>query len=254
MREINLIVIHCSATRCNRDYPFERLDKDHRSRGWDGCGYHYYVTRDGRVHVGRSEERVGAHVGPKYNAHSIGVCYEGGLDAKGRPDDTRTDAQKRSMATLVRVLQRRYPKARILGHRDLPGVRKDCPCFDVRSDLAAVLEPLSADPEPVEGGDHPGGVNLPPIRGRPLPGLQNPALIRGSPLQGMQNPDWDLVRNYAGYAKPCRKSGHGNAGYAMRQTGFGSYFCRGCKTFPRSGADRCRVCKTFPVIQFIKVK
>ena len=156
MREINLIVIHCSATRCDRDYPFERLDNDHRSRGWNGCGYHYYVTRDGRIHVGRREDQVGAHVGPKFNAHSIGVCYEGGLTPEGKSDDTRTEAQKRSMATLIRDLQRRYPSARILGHRDLPGVRKACPCYDVRADLIA-------------GKSSPGGVNLPDIRGRPYP-------------------------------------------------------------------------------------
>ena len=163
MRKIDMIVIHCSATRCDRDYPFERLDSDHRSRGWDGCGYHYYVTRDGRIHVGRSEERVGAHVGPKYNAHSIGVCYEGGLDPKGRYDDTRTEAQKRSMATLIRDLQRRYPSARILGHRDLPGVKKECPCFDVAKDGIA-------------GTSSPGGVNLPDIRGRPYPTGVKPEL------------------------------------------------------------------------------
>ena len=156
MREINLIVIHCSATRCDRDYPFRDLDNDHRSRGWNGCGYHYYVTKDGRVHVGRREDQVGAHA-EKFNAHSIGVCYEGGLTPEGKSDDTRTEAQKRSMATLIRDLQRRYPKARILGHRDLPGVRKDCPCFDVRQDLIA-------------GTSSPGRNNLPDIRGTPSPG------------------------------------------------------------------------------------
>ena len=54
-----MIVIHCSATRCDRDYPFERLDKDHRSRGWNGCGYHYYVTRDGRVTSGAGRIKWG---------------------------------------------------------------------------------------------------------------------------------------------------------------------------------------------------
>ena len=165
MREINLIVIHCSGSRCDRDYPFERLDNDHRSRGWNGCGYHYYVTRDGRVHVGRRESEVGAHA-EGFNAHSIGVCYEGGLNAKGRSDDTRTEAQKRSMAKLISDLQRRYPAARILGHRDLPGVRKDCPCYDVRAELIADKSSQ-------------GQIFLPDIRGRPSPTGVKPELNPG---------------------------------------------------------------------------
>ena len=47
MREIDMIVIHCSASRCDRDYSFEALDRDHRSWGWNGCGYHRYITEEG---------------------------------------------------------------------------------------------------------------------------------------------------------------------------------------------------------------
>ena len=155
MREIDMIVIHCSATRCDRDYPFEALDRDHRSRGWNGCGYHRYITKDGTVHVGRPYEQVGAHVGPRFNPHSIGICYEGGLNEQGQFADTRTVAQKRSMAALIRDLLKRFPKARILGHRDLPGVRKACPCYDVAKDLDA--EKPFQDLK-----------NLPRIRDRPL--------------------------------------------------------------------------------------
>ena len=135
MREINLIVIHCSASRCDREFTFKRLDEYHRSLGWKGCGYHYYVTRDGRIHTGRQESEVGAHAGRKYNPHSIGVCYEEGLNPKGQSDDTRTEAQKRSIRHLIADLLSRYPSARVLGHRDLPGVHKDCPCYDVRAEL-----------------------------------------------------------------------------------------------------------------------
>lgn len=136
MREIDMIIIHCSASRCDRDYTFEALDNDHRSRGWNGCGYHYYVTKDGEIHVGRKEETVGAHAGRKFNPHSIGICYEGGLNARGQPEDTRTEAQKRTLTELISSMKRRYPMAQVLGHRDLPGVHKDCPCYDVRKELS----------------------------------------------------------------------------------------------------------------------
>lgn len=73
---------------------------------------------------------VGAYA-TGYNAHSIGICYEGGLNARDRPEDTRTPEQKVTLQRLLERLMEDYPEARIVGHRDLPGVKKDCPCFDV---------------------------------------------------------------------------------------------------------------------------
>ena len=131
MRAINLIVIHCSATRSDRDFPVEALEACHRARGFNGIGYHYYITRDGVLHLTRSEAVQGAHA-KKYNANSIGICYEGGLDARGKPADTRTPAQKQTLLALLHSLKADYPDAEILGHRDLPRVAKSCPCFDAK--------------------------------------------------------------------------------------------------------------------------
>ena len=136
MRSIDLIVIHCSATRCNRSFPVEALEACHRARGFkNGIGYHYYITRDGRLHLTRSEAVPGAHA-RDFNEHSIGICYEGGLDEQGNPADTRTSAQKRTLLTLLYGLRADYPEARILGHRDLPKVRKACPCFDAKTEYS----------------------------------------------------------------------------------------------------------------------
>ena len=135
MRTINLIVIHCSATRCDRNFTMDDLESCHRARGFRCCGYHYYITRDGQLHIGRSEDMVGAHA-RHYNAHSIGVCYEGGLNSKGVAADTRTPAQKHALVALLRSLKQDYPDARIIGHRDLPWVSKKCPCFDARAEYA----------------------------------------------------------------------------------------------------------------------
>jgi N-acetyl-anhydromuramyl-L-alanine amidase AmpD len=104
------------------------LDNMHRAKGWNGCGYHYYITRDGQLHFGRPEEMVGAHA-RHYNAHSIGICYEGGLDEKGRAEDTRTPAQRAALIALLRSLKVDYPNAEIVGHCELEGVHKACPCF-----------------------------------------------------------------------------------------------------------------------------
>lgn len=85
----------------------------------------------------RPESEEGAHA-RHYNAHSIGICYEGGLDEKGKPADTRTPAQKASLEDLLYSLVLDYPDAEILGHRDLPWIRKSCPCFDVKEWLKEI--------------------------------------------------------------------------------------------------------------------
>ncbi len=132
MRKINLIVVHCSATRVNQNFTVEALEACHKARGFRTTGYHYYITKDGAVYPTRPEELPGAHA-KHYNAHSIGICYEGGLDNDGRPADTRTAAQKRTMLELLRSLRTDYPDVEVVGHRDLPGVKKSCPCFDVKA-------------------------------------------------------------------------------------------------------------------------
>ncbi len=130
MRRIDLIVIHCTASRPDQHISMELLNQMHQTRGWKCCGYHYYITRDGQLYQGRPEEMVGAHA-RHYNAHSIGICYEGGLDQKGRPADTRTPAQKAALIALLRSLKIDYPDAEIVGHCELEGVHKACPCFPV---------------------------------------------------------------------------------------------------------------------------
>ena len=134
MRNIELIVVHCSATREDRRYTLEQLIRDHAAR-FGFTGYHYYITREGQLYQTRHENLPGAHV-RHYNQHSIGVCYEGGLDAAGRPKDTRTEEQKHALWALLKSLKVDYPNAVILGHRDLPHVAKACPCFDAKKEYA----------------------------------------------------------------------------------------------------------------------
>ena len=86
MRFINLIVVHCSATRCDRCYTEHDLTTDHLRRGFSGAGYHFYIRKNGDIKSLRPLSLPGAHV-RGWNAGSIGVCYEGGLDECGRPAD-----------------------------------------------------------------------------------------------------------------------------------------------------------------------
>lgn len=128
---VRYLVIHCSATRADRDYPSEQMLRDHKARGFRTIGYHFYIRKNGEVTRHRLLLEMGAHA-KGYNRCSIGICYEGGLDASGKPADTRTPAQCEQMILLLMKLKKMFPRAKIVGHRDLPGVRKDCPCFDVK--------------------------------------------------------------------------------------------------------------------------
>ena len=136
-QSVRFLVIHCSATRCNRNYTEKQLVRDHKARGFRTAGYHYYCRKDGTLTQFRKLLEVGAHARP-YNRCSIGICYEGGLDEQGQIADTRTEEQKKAMAKLIVQLKQQFPTIhKVLGHRDLPGVQKACPCFD-----ATTLQPL----------------------------------------------------------------------------------------------------------------
>lgn len=134
MRNINQIVIHCSATKPTSDIDVNTVRRWHmKDRGWQDVGYHFFVKLDGTIEPGRPIEIAGAHV-RHYNAHSIGICYAGGVDENMKPCDTRTEAQKNSLEMLVSILMIVYGNhIEVLGHRDFPNVSKACPSFDVRS-------------------------------------------------------------------------------------------------------------------------
>ncbi len=133
-KSVRFIVIHCSATRCDRDYTVRQLMKDHKARGFRTIGYHFYIRKNGEVTQHRKLLEVGAHV-RGYNRCSIGICYEGGLDCNGQPCDTRTAEQKLALMELVSLLKHLFPQALVVGHKDLPGVNKACPCFEVKEEF-----------------------------------------------------------------------------------------------------------------------
>ena len=143
MRTITLIIIHCSAVRPDQQSSAAQIDSWHKDRGFKGIGYHYVIRRNGEIEPGRPEWMIGAHChvkGQNHNKYSIGVCYEGGLDIRGQPADTRTAEQKAAMRQLLEDLHRRYPRAVIVGHHDL-NPHKDCPCIPNVAKEYAELQP-----------------------------------------------------------------------------------------------------------------
>lgn len=135
-RYINEIIVHCSATPEGKDFTVTDIKKWHLARGFSDIGYHYVIYRDGSVHTGRDESKIGAHC-TGHNSYSIGVCYIGGCASDGKtPKDTRTDAQKTALVKLLKELKSRYPKATIHGHREY--ANKACPSFDAKKEYSSI--------------------------------------------------------------------------------------------------------------------
>ena len=153
MRNIDSIIVHCSATKAGQDFTATDIDRWHRERGFNGIGYHYVIRLDGKLEKGRDVALAGAHC-KGWNERSVGICYIGGLDENGRPADTRTNAQKRVLYQIIMDLQREYNILQVLGHRDTsPDLNGDgviepyeyvkaCPCFDVKEFLRSGRELL----------------------------------------------------------------------------------------------------------------
>ena len=137
MRKITKIIVHCADTPEGRDDKAADIRRWHKARGFNDIGYHYVVDLDGTIEPGRDVTIAGAHATGQ-NADSIGVCYIGGADTDMKAKDTRTDEQKTALRLLLKYLVRKYPGAKIYGHRDF--ANKSCPSFDARTEYANLCE------------------------------------------------------------------------------------------------------------------
>lgn len=132
-RTVNLVVVHCAATKPSQNVGVAEIDRWHRARGFLKVGYHYVIRKNGNVELGRPEHEAGAHA-EGFNRNSLGVCLEGGIaEDTGQPEDNFTAEQRAALVALLIQCRDRYPGCTIVGHRDLRGVRKACPSFDVRA-------------------------------------------------------------------------------------------------------------------------
>jgi N-acetylmuramoyl-L-alanine amidase len=136
MRQINYIVLHCTATSPKTTVEsIQRFWKE--SNGWKDPGYHHIIKADGTIVNLQPIEKPSNGV-KGHNANSIHISYVGGIDEKGRAKDTRTDAQKQSQILLLKKYKQQFPSAVIQGHRDFPGVTKECPSFEVKEWLDCI--------------------------------------------------------------------------------------------------------------------
>lgn len=129
MRDIKYIVLHCTAT--SQQASISSIENYWKNTlGWKSPGYHHIIKADGQIADLQPISKPSNGVAG-YNAHSIHISYIGGIDSKGKGLDNRTLAQKASQIILLKKYKEMFPGAKILGHRDFPGVKKECPSFDV---------------------------------------------------------------------------------------------------------------------------
>ena len=131
LRNPDMIVVHCSATLPKPTLGARDINSWHAQKGWMGIGYHYVIRADGTIEMGREEQMRGAHA-EQVNDRSIGICMIGGVDEKGKPANNFTPAQFDSLAVLIADIRARHSIKEVIGHRDVPGVKKACPSFDVQ--------------------------------------------------------------------------------------------------------------------------
>ena len=138
MRDLNRIILHCSATEAGRPTTVDEIRRWHTTppRNWSDIGYHYVIYADGSIHQGRPIDKQGAHTS-KHNHDSIGICYIGGL-VDGVPTDTMTALQEMAWLQLVNSLRLVFGPLTIHGHNEFAA--KACPCFDVQMKYAWLTE------------------------------------------------------------------------------------------------------------------
>lgn len=139
MKNITHIVVHYSATYDDQEVTRNDVDAWHRARGWkNGIGYHFFYRLNGMEEIGRPVTVTGAHVGNK-NRNKIGLCFAGGTKRETGPNvgiNTLNLAQEKALIHRIRLLKSAWPKAEVVGHKDL--AKTQCPGFDVKDWWAKV--------------------------------------------------------------------------------------------------------------------
>ena len=139
MRNITHLVVHCTATAATASVAsIQRYWRENLK--WRSMGYHIIIEANGNI-VRLAPDAAICNGVAGHNATSLHVSYIGGIDARGVPKDTRTDAQKASLLKVLTEWKQKYPRAVIQGHRDFLKRNvnwKDCPSFDAKKEYVSL--------------------------------------------------------------------------------------------------------------------
>ena len=149
MKNLELLVIHCTATPGDRNITGLDIRLMHTSpppmgRGWKQVGYTDLVRLNGYVErlVDNNEDNMVdsweiTNGVAGMNSKCRNIVYAGGIDKKGKPLDTRTEEQTESLEIYVTNFIARFPKVKVAGHYQLDK-NKACPSFDVPAWLQSI--------------------------------------------------------------------------------------------------------------------
>lgn len=129
-----ILVFHHAAIK---NITAEGIHELHKKKGWEGIGYHYFISKDGTIYEGRPERTEGAHTIGK-NKESIGICIEGNLE-----ESEITLNQIISLENLSVYLCLKYDIKDLLQHKDLsntlcPG--KNFPMKEIKDSITKDLK------------------------------------------------------------------------------------------------------------------
>ncbi|MCH2165928.1 MAG: peptidoglycan-binding domain-containing protein [Marinovum sp.] len=128
MRPVDTVWVHCSASD-NPDHDnVATMDAWHKERGWFGCGYHFFIRKDGTIELGRSLEKTPAAQGG-HNRGAIAICLH------GLAPENFTPAQIEALRDLCRQIDDAY-RGEMTFHGHCEVAAKECPVIDYK----AVLE------------------------------------------------------------------------------------------------------------------
>lgn len=147
--DLKYLIIHCTATPGGREITKEWIEHVHLvGRGWNQVGYSELFHLNGDVTrlvdyndddiVDKWEITNGAR---GMNSKSRHIVYAGGVSAKKingkyKPEDTRTDEQKKSLEEYVKAQTAIHPNWKIAGHYHFAA--KACPSFNVEEWLKEI--------------------------------------------------------------------------------------------------------------------
>ena len=132
------LFIHCSASAPSALHVTAEWIKEYHMerRGWSRPGYSDVVELNGTIkniyeydHDGKVEKDEYTWGTRMLNRNARHICYVGGIDDDGNAKDTRTKAQKKSLAAYVHTAIAYNPTLIVVGHNQVQ--KKACPSFDV---------------------------------------------------------------------------------------------------------------------------
>ncbi|MGF1727155.1 peptidoglycan recognition protein family protein [Photobacterium nomapromontoriensis] len=126
-RHVHTVFLHCSASDNPSHDSISTIRKWHLKRGFNEVGYHFFISKNGDIHLGRSLEKTPA-AQKGHNTGSIAICLH------GLKKEKFTEKQISSVKKLCSVINNEYSgKMKFRGHCEVSS--KSCPVFDYKSTL-----------------------------------------------------------------------------------------------------------------------